>query len=400
MSKGVYIGVNGVARKVKNVYIGVSNVARKVKKGYIGVGGVARPFLSSEVEYYGTTTALSTVRCYHSAETVGNYAIFAGGAPLGTKHDTYNKNLVKGTAAAFQTLQQYTGSAKIGNYAIFAGGWEYNYGLTKKVEAYSSALVRNNNATDLISCSQYKCVGTHTNNYAIFAAGAYGDYIHFNHDNEVVAYDSNLTQHNVSKTTLDIYNMRSSLTDNFKDVNGINFNGKAIFYGATAYNTNPNTTEISSQIIIYDNNLTIKNLWCFNHFQAACGAAASDTHLVLCGGMPSPQCGTAPQTVCFNSNLVRTHIGYINTDKYETKGFYKNGTYYFIGGYTHSPEGLSYQFIDYLYDSNFVYSTKESTQDVSGRVYSKHVEIGDYVLNGGGQQGSYAVNYDRVDVYT
>ena len=253
MSKGVYIGVNGVARKVKNVYIGVSNVARKVKKGYIGVGGVARPFLSSEVEYYGTTTALSTVRCFHSAETVGNYAIFAGGAPLGTKHDTYNKNLVKGTAAAFQTLQQYTGSAKIGNYAIFAGGWEYNHGLTKKVEAYSSTLVRNNNVADLISCSRYKCVGTDTNNYAIFAAGATDNYIHFNRDNDVVAYDSNLTQHSVSKTTLNIYGMGGSSVSVDKDTNGINFNGKAIFYGGTAYNTNPNTTNMSSQIIIYDN---------------------------------------------------------------------------------------------------------------------------------------------------
>ena len=108
-------------------------------------------------------------------------------------------------------MQQYTGSAKIGNYAIFAGGWEYNHGLTKKVEAYSSALVRNNNAEKLIMCTERRCVGTHTNNYAIFAAGSGGEYIHFNQDNAVVAYDSNLTQHSVSKTTLDIYNMRTSL---------------------------------------------------------------------------------------------------------------------------------------------------------------------------------------------
>ena len=41
-----YIGVNGVARKVKKDYMGVSGVARKVKSGYIGVDGVARKFFS------------------------------------------------------------------------------------------------------------------------------------------------------------------------------------------------------------------------------------------------------------------------------------------------------------------------------------------------------------------
>lgn len=44
MAKGAYIGVNNVARKIKNGYIGVDNTARKIKKGYIGVSGVARQF--------------------------------------------------------------------------------------------------------------------------------------------------------------------------------------------------------------------------------------------------------------------------------------------------------------------------------------------------------------------
>ncbi len=37
-----YIGVSGVARRVKSEYIGISGVARKVKAGYVGVDGVAR----------------------------------------------------------------------------------------------------------------------------------------------------------------------------------------------------------------------------------------------------------------------------------------------------------------------------------------------------------------------
>lgn len=46
MAKDAYIGVNGVARKIKTPYIGVSGVARKVKNGYVGVSGVARQFMS------------------------------------------------------------------------------------------------------------------------------------------------------------------------------------------------------------------------------------------------------------------------------------------------------------------------------------------------------------------
>ena len=42
-----YIGVNGIARKIKKVYVGVDGVAREVKSGYTGVGGVARKCYSS-----------------------------------------------------------------------------------------------------------------------------------------------------------------------------------------------------------------------------------------------------------------------------------------------------------------------------------------------------------------
>ena len=37
-----YIGVDGVARKIKKVYVGVDGVAREVKKMYVGVNGVAK----------------------------------------------------------------------------------------------------------------------------------------------------------------------------------------------------------------------------------------------------------------------------------------------------------------------------------------------------------------------
>ena len=60
MAKGVYIGVSGVGRKVKQPYVGVSSVARKAKSGYVGVNGIARQFLfdvfSIHISYTGDFT--------------------------------------------------------------------------------------------------------------------------------------------------------------------------------------------------------------------------------------------------------------------------------------------------------------------------------------------------------
>ena len=76
-----YIGVDGIARKIKNMYIGVENVAKKAKKAYIGVNGVARLWyaLAQGLQYAGTATALSAPRKYLAATAVGDYALFGGG---------------------------------------------------------------------------------------------------------------------------------------------------------------------------------------------------------------------------------------------------------------------------------------------------------------------------------
>ena len=42
MAKGLYIGVDNKARKVKKIYIGVNGVAREVKAAYVGVDNLAR----------------------------------------------------------------------------------------------------------------------------------------------------------------------------------------------------------------------------------------------------------------------------------------------------------------------------------------------------------------------
>ena len=125
MAKKSYIGIDGKARKIKKWYFGVDGKARKVKKGYIGIGGVARPFMSGgKLAYYGTITALSQARSILAGASVGNYALFAGGADSSdlSTVDAYNSSLVRSTPASLSQARSNLAGASVGNYALFAGG--------------------------------------------------------------------------------------------------------------------------------------------------------------------------------------------------------------------------------------------------------------------------------------
>ncbi len=71
MSKTAYVGIEGLARKVKKMYVGVEGVARKIKKGYIGVNGVAKEFFGSS----GTLVVHPTVAL--NANSSNGYVVSA-----------------------------------------------------------------------------------------------------------------------------------------------------------------------------------------------------------------------------------------------------------------------------------------------------------------------------------
>lgn len=129
MAKGMYIGVNNVARKVKQIYIGVGGVARKVKKAYIGVGGVARLFFSAAADaltYSGPAASLSAARGDMGAASNSKYAFFAGGTTNGSSVVStvtkYDENLAQSTATALTTATDEPAGGTIGDYAVIAGG--------------------------------------------------------------------------------------------------------------------------------------------------------------------------------------------------------------------------------------------------------------------------------------
>ena len=139
MTKAAYIGVDGKARKIKKGYVGVNGIARKIKKAYVGVGGVARPcWGGGKLSYYGTIAALSVARGYFAATTVGDYAIFGGGAAGGAYQsavDAYNSALTRSTPTALSQARSGLAATTVGDYALFGGG--YDSGYSSAVDAYT-----------------------------------------------------------------------------------------------------------------------------------------------------------------------------------------------------------------------------------------------------------------------
>lgn len=159
MAKKAYIGVSGVARKIKKGYIGVNGVARRIKKAYIGVGGVARPCWSGgELTFYGPLhVGLSEGGRSITATQTSTHAIFAGGvrdsSTYGSTVDFIDASLTRsasGTVYSGLSVGRYshaashTGSSKkYGDYAVFAGG-KASGAVTNVVDAYNTALTRTN----------------------------------------------------------------------------------------------------------------------------------------------------------------------------------------------------------------------------------------------------------------
>jgi hypothetical protein len=178
MSKAIYVGVGGVARKVKSIYIGVDGVARKVKKGYIGVGGVARPcWGGGELVDYGTATPLSYTAFEHAAATVGDYALFGGGRrnDLGYASgngspvvDAYNKSLVSSTPTALSQGRTFLAAASVGDYALFGGG-NRSDSSSAVVDAYNKSLARSTPTT--LSVARFYIAAAAAGGYALFGGG-------------------------------------------------------------------------------------------------------------------------------------------------------------------------------------------------------------------------------------
>ena len=125
MAKKMYLGVDGIARKIKKGYLGVDGIARKVKKGYIGVGGKARLFWSGgELAYYGKAPNLRYARYRICGGYIGDYALLAAGYRNYNDSgvDAYNRSLTASYPENSSVRGYDVSSATFNGRAFFTPG--------------------------------------------------------------------------------------------------------------------------------------------------------------------------------------------------------------------------------------------------------------------------------------
>lgn len=89
MARGIYVGVNGAARKARQIYVGVNGVARKVRKIYVGVGGVAKLCYEAGGVPAGNLPLGSVVK-FPVGGTVREFLVIHKGKPSGAYDDSCN----------------------------------------------------------------------------------------------------------------------------------------------------------------------------------------------------------------------------------------------------------------------------------------------------------------------
>lgn len=292
-SKGAYIGVNGVARKIKKGYIGIDEEMYAPTLGT----SLTIPFPALAGKYYGTNytidqeigaaiinqdTLVSSVADLigkwwstsgtsvgsDSAETTtsASIATAVSYSGLNVQVELYDISLqvvgiarkIKkayigiggvarpcwaggeltyyGTATALSSSKYNLAATTVGDYALFGGGWTStsSSGIQTVVDAYDTSLTRS--TPTALSERKGSHAATTVGNYALFAGGYNGS----SYSSIVNAYDTSLTRSIPSSMTIGKYYLAATTVGNY-----------ALFGGGMDINGS-----ISSVVNAYDTSLT------------------------------------------------------------------------------------------------------------------------------------------------
>lgn len=139
----------------------------------IGGTGIVRTYDSSLTS--SKAASLSCKRTGHSAATIGNHLLFAGGWNSGTGYlstvDSYDASLTRSTAIELSSAKIDLASATVGEYAMFAGGYkgDSDAAYVATVDAYNTALTKTT-MPDL-SVGRHGLASAVIGDYALFAGG-------------------------------------------------------------------------------------------------------------------------------------------------------------------------------------------------------------------------------------
>ena len=139
----------------------------------IGGTGIVQTYDSSLTS--SRAAPLSCKRTVHSAATIGNHLLFAGGYDDTGKYlstvESYDASLTRSTAVELSSAKNGLASATVGEYAMFAGGYkgDSDAAYVATVDAYNTALTKTT-MPDL-SVGRYGLASAVIGDYALFAGG-------------------------------------------------------------------------------------------------------------------------------------------------------------------------------------------------------------------------------------
>lgn len=410
MAKKMYLGVDNLARKIKKQYLGVDNKARKVKKGYIGIGSVARPFMSGEPAYFGKITPLSVARSGLAATTVGNYALFAGGAVgyFGTSDasatgfatvDAYSANLTKTTAPSMGVKRSGLTATTVGDYALFAGG-QYNSGSSTyynyAVDVYDNTLAKMSllslgytsvdTSTSPPTSTFHVCAGpgmssTTIADVALFSRGAY-------------CSSNNVMDNNIYSVTSTLVSSRLGASFSRYEASATTAGTHAVFYGGSSASNE--ATVINADLTSTTATIGSNSYKLYNNTATSVGDFA-----IFAGGEGSTY--TSSSAKCsyvwaLNASLVASTVSNLSTSKARLSATTVGDLAIFAGGYSSSRASTAASdtsdIID-IYDTNLVKTSALSLSVKRGELAA--TTIGDYVLFAGGYDLSNGAAVDAVE---
>ena len=181
---GVWIGVDGVARKIIGVWIGVDGVARKVTNGYIGINGVARQFYKSmytcKFQCNTVSSSYGVVNSYSNKYVTDHWELFMNSTitKSSSSYATYNEIKVSSNSEALSgknvtitySIDTYDSSGITGIIACMDSSntnIKYTY-LTSTKKTTTTFAIASNTSWIVISNHIWK-IGTHSNTLNIYS---------------------------------------------------------------------------------------------------------------------------------------------------------------------------------------------------------------------------------------
>lgn len=331
---------------------------------YKGEGDIVRP--ATDIE------PLTPERYELAGASVGNYALFAGGASRDHRKiydtvDAYNTSLTHSTPTALSVARNNLAGASVGSYALFAGGGDANDPYDT-VDAYNTSLTRS--TPTALSKGQYYLAGASVGSYALFAGGFAS--------NTVNAYNRSLTRSTPTALSSGRYQLAGASVGSYALFAGGTENGDEELENVDAYNTALTRTTPTE--------LSLGRL--------ALAGASTGSYALFAGGCDNANRDTATLAVdAYNASLTRSTPMWLKTPRYYLAGTSIDGYAIFAGGYDSTRVDTYDDMVD-VYNAAL---TRTNPAPLSaGRSGLAAASVGDYAVFACGQDGPVV---GTVDVY-